>query len=162
MSIQEQIESVRFMCQFAINDDRVASVLNILRAFPEVLDDSSCGPLLTSGNAILRTAVEQWQAELSSMGAVGLAAKAQSDPNWLMNVAPLPPTPQVVLIWILVVQTRQRPIPNMALCRRVVGNLYRGDRKEIATPEVKGALQIIQGEETDPIVLRAVAELLSS
>jgi hypothetical protein len=162
MSIQEHRETVKYLCQFQMNEERVAAVLDILRATPELLGESWCGPLLSSGNATMRAALDRWRDELGVMDANALAAQDQRCPDWLMVVARLSQTPTETLATILNAQTSNGPIHNMALCRRVVGNLYRSDPRRRMIPELKESLHRLKKDEVDPIALRAIEDLLES
>jgi hypothetical protein len=145
-----------------MNEERVAAVLDILRATPELLGESWCGPLLSSGNATMRAALDRWRDELGVMDANALAAQDQRCPDWLMVVARLSQTPTKTLATILDAQTSKPPIQNIGLCRRVVGNLYRSDPKRDKGPELMDALHRLKKEDADPIALRAIEELLES
>jgi hypothetical protein len=79
-----------------------------------------------------------------------------------MKIARLSPTPTKTLATILDAQTSKRPIQNIGLCRRVVGNLYRSDPKRHMETVLEDALHRMKKEEVDPIALRAIEELLGS
>jgi hypothetical protein len=44
-----------------MTDQHVASVLDILRSSPEILEEPWCGPFLVAGNRTMRAALKMWQ-----------------------------------------------------------------------------------------------------